>query len=277
MAEATTTFDVDGPITLQVRLLGAVSVFAREDLREARVTLTPRDASGDALDRTVVELSRSTLVVAGPRNSGGIAARLANLVRERDTVDAHIELPAGSTMKIATMHGDISLAGACGGADLTTGSGEITVERVNGDLRLRIGSGESRVGPVTGSVATKAGSGNIHLAEVGGSLENAVGSGDLHAGPVRGSLKSRAGSGDVQVDAVHGDVDVASGSGSIRLGLPSGVSARLDVTTGSGQVQSDLPVEQSPAGNARSITVRARTGSGDVRLVRAGSTVEKKL
>ena len=116
----------------------------------------------------------------------------------------------------------------------------------------------------------------MRLSDVGGSLDSAVGSGDLHAGTVRGSIKSRAGSGDVHVDAAHGDVDVASGSGSITLGLPAGISARLDVTTGSGQVQSDLPVEQAPAGNARSITVRARTGSGDVRLVRAAASMFEK-
>lgn len=269
MAEATTTFPVSGPIRVQVRLHGTVSVEAHDELREARVALTPRDPSGEALERTVVELSRDTLTVTGPRNDGGIAARLMNLVRDRDAVDAHIEVPAGTTITIATLTGDITLTGPCGNADLSTGSGEISVERIAGDLRLRVGSGDSRVGPVTGSVATKAGAGNVHLTEVGGSLDSAAGSGDLHAGHVRGALKSRAGSGDAHIDAVHGDADVASGSGSISLGLPSGLAARLDLSTGSGQVQSDLPVEQQPSAHARSTTIRARTGSGDIRLTRA--------
>lgn len=275
MAEATTTFRVEGPITLQVRLHGTVTVVARDDLREAVVVLTPRDATSEVLDRTAVEFSRSTLVVAGPRGAGGIAARLTNLVRERDVIDARIEVPTGSTVRVGTTSGDITLTGTSGNADLATGSGDITVDRVNGDLRLRVGAGDTRVGPVSGSVAAKAGSGNVHLAEVGGGLDGAFGSGDLHAGPVQGSVRSRAGSGDVHLEAVHGDVDLASGSGSFTLGLPSGVSARLDLNTTVGHVHSDLPVEQAPAANPRSITVRARTASGDIRLVRAAGMFQK--
>jgi hypothetical protein len=62
---------------------------------------------------------------------------------------------------------------------------------------------------------------------------------------------------------------VARGSGSIAIGLPAGQPARLDVTTGSGRVDSDLPIEDSPATQHNPITVRARTGSGNVRLFRA--------
>ena len=46
MAEASTTFPVEGPITLQVRLQGAVSVVAREGLTEASVVLTPGTPPG---------------------------------------------------------------------------------------------------------------------------------------------------------------------------------------------------------------------------------------
>jgi hypothetical protein len=68
---------------------------------------------------------------------------------------------------------------------------------------------------------------------------------------------------------VHGDVDVASGTGELAIGIPAGQAARLDVTTGSGRVNSELPVEERPATAGRAITVRARTGSGDIRLFRA--------
>ncbi len=272
MAEETTTFAISGPLVLQVRLPGHVTVEARDGLTEATVRLTPRDSSTDALERTVVELSRSTLVVAGPRNSGNLAARLVNRVRDRDTVDAHIVVPSGTTTKIATMNGDLTLTGTYADSDLATGAGDIEVDRIAGDLRLRVGSGECRSGPVSGSVTAKSGSGGVSLSDVGGGLDAAFGSGDLHAGIVRGRLRSRAGSGDVAIEAVHGDVDLASGSGSIALGLPAGVSAHLDVMTGSGQLHSDLPVEQAPAAGAGSITVRARTGSGDVRLSRAAAS-----
>ena len=55
----------------------------------------------------------------------------------------------------------------------------------------------------------------------------------------------------------------------MSIGLPSGVTARLDVMTGAGQVRSELPVTDQPAERSGAITVRARTGNGDVRLFRA--------
>jgi hypothetical protein len=86
---------------------------------------------------------------------------------------------------------------------------------------------------------------------------------------VRGAVRSRAGSGSVRVGAAHGDVDLTFGSGPITVGVPEGVAAHVDVTSGSGQVHSELPVEQAPRTSDRSISVRARTGSGEVRLRRA--------
>ncbi|MGQ0847099.1 MAG: DUF4097 family beta strand repeat-containing protein [Sporichthyaceae bacterium] len=266
MAEARTTFAVDGPLTVQVKLHGNVSVEAREGVTEASVLLVPHDGSSDALERTVVDLSGRTLVVAGPRN-GGLASRIVGRLRDREAVDATIVVPAGSTVKVATTNGEIRLLGTCADADLATGAGEIRVDRVDGDLRLRLGSGDSHISSVGGSFLAKTGSGNVQVGQVGGSLDCGCGSGDLTAAAVRGSVRFRAGSGDVHVDAVYGDVDVASGSGSLAIGLPAGVSARLDVVTGSGQLHSDLPVEQAPADGAQTIAVRARTGSGDVRVL----------
>ena len=70
---------------------------------------------------------------------------------------------------------------------------------------------------------------------------------------------------------MYGDVDLASGSGAVSIGLPGGVTARLDVTTGSGNVRTDLPIADAAEVVRGAITVRARTGSGDVRLFRAAA------
>ncbi len=68
---------------------------------------------------------------------------------------------------------------------------------------------------------------------------------------------------------MHGDVDLATGSGGLEIGLPIGITARLDVHSGSGNVSSELPVDDKPTSTNDAITVRAKTGSGDVRLFRA--------
>jgi hypothetical protein len=43
----------------------------------------------------------------------------------------------------------------------------------------------------------------------------------------------------------------------------------LDVSSGTGLVRSELPVEDAPRAGGAAVTVRARTGSGNVRLFRA--------
>ena len=84
---------------------------------------------------------------------------------------------------------------------------------------------------------------------------------------VRVSL--RAGSGQVHIGVAEDDVDLVSGSGGLTVGLRPGQTARLDVTTGAGRLHSDLPVEDAAPATGQPITIRARTGSGDVRLFRA--------
>jgi len=41
------------------------------------------------------------------------------------------------------------------------------------------------------------------------------------------------------------------------------------VATGSGRVDSELPDEDKPATSGKAITVRAHTGSGEIRIFRA--------
>jgi len=271
MAATATAFPLTGPINLMVRIgHGSVTVAARDGLTEATVGLAPRQPGTHVTDRVFVGMHGPTLVVAQRRHSRR-GDSFGGWRRGRDEIDVTIEIPTGTAVKIATAGADISVTGRCGGADVATGAANISLEALDGDLRLRYGTGECRIGTVTGSVHLRAGAGSAHLAEVGGRLECGFGSGELVADVVRGDVRSRASSGSAEVGAAYGDVDIASGSGSITLGVPAGISARLSVTTGSGQLQSDLPVEQGPAPGARTITVRARTGSGNVRLQRAAA------
>lgn len=265
------TFPLSGPINLHVRLgQGKLTVTTVDDATEASVTLTALGKNTDILDRITVGMNGRTLEVLTPRE-GGLIDFLGGWKRDAASVDAEITVPSGTAVKLTTFTADITVVGRTGGADLATGTGAIVVGEVDGDLRLRFGSASSRVQRVTGSATVRSGSGDAIFGEVLGDLEAGFGSGDLRADVVRGSSRLRAGSGDLRVDAVYGDVDFTCGSGEMSLGLPAGVSARLDVRTGSGQVRSDLPIDDDRSGTGPAITIRARTGSGDVRLFRAAA------
>jgi len=79
-------------------------------------------------------------------------------------------------------------------------------------------------------------------------------------------------SGQVSIDeARQGTIELDAASGDLRVGVRSGVVARLDLTTISGRVRSELPVEDSQPADGASLEIRARTVSGDLLVSAAGS------
>ena len=275
MATTHNSFPLTGPINLHARLgHGRITVTAIDDLETATVSLRPHKAgltkgtANDAIERMVVELRGPTLYVTAPRQ-GGIFDMFGGMRREKDAVDVDVQVPSGTAVKISTFTADVEVVGRCGGADVATGAAAIALDDVDGDLVLRYGSGTSNVKHVNGSVTIRSGSGDAVLGSIEGQLQAGCGTGRLEVGSVRGAVRSRAGSGDAMLGVVYGDVDLASGSGTMQIGLPSGLAAKLDVTTGSGTVNTDLPIEDGPRRESPVITVRARTGSGNIRLFRA--------
>lgn len=262
-------FPLHGAINLHVRMgHGHVAVIAADDVTEAHVTLRPRGASAEFVERITVSMNGPTLEVLAPRQ-GGLADLVSGWRHDRDAVDVAITVPSGTALRIATVTAEIAVRGRSGTADLATGTGAIAVGDVDGDLRVRSGRTSCRVERVSGSVVARSGAGSVAVGEVGGAVQAGLGSGDLELGTVRGTLRSRTGSGSARIDAAYGNVDLASGHGALTIGLPAGIAARVDVLTGSGSVVSDLLVEGAQRGASRAITIRARTGAGDVRLFRA--------
>lgn len=255
-----------GPVHLAVRLgHGSLTVVARDDLTEAVVTVSGPDP--DVVERCVVEMRGRALAVVAPR--AGVSDLMGAWRKDRNTVHVSVEVPTGTTAKLATATAEITVRGHLGTTDVATGHATVDLGAIDGDLRLRTGNGQSRVGAVTGSVQFRGGRVDAQFGAVDGSLVCGFGSGSLTVARVQGDVRARAGSGSTSVDAAHGNVDLATGSGALTIGVPDGVSVRLDVMTGSGGLHSDLPLEQAPRPGSRAVTLRAQTGSGDVRLVRA--------
>ena len=267
----TKTFALTGPINLSVRLgRGSLIVRTIDDPATATVDLAPNPGAEDLAGQFTVELLGPTLTVVAPPRQGGLADIVSRWrQRSRDGVAVTVTVPSATALKIETSDAPITVIGRCGGADIAGWRG-ITIDHVDGDLLLRYGGAGSRVERVSGSVTVRSGSGEARFGIIEGSLQRASGSGLLDVGEVHGTVRSRSGSGSSRLAAVYGDVDLASGSGAMSIGLPAGTAAHIDATTGSGQVRSDLRIEDWPGpALKKSITVRARTGGGDIRLFRA--------
>jgi DUF4097 and DUF4098 domain-containing protein YvlB len=256
-------FGLDGPISLSCRLGGgSLEIHAEPERQAAQVVAEPRDPRSDVLSRSTIELRGSQLIVHVPDEGSGFGHS------GRDNVDLTVWVPATTPMRLAAGSADITLHGRSGAMDVRTGSSTISLDEVEGELAARTGSGDLRARLVTGAVACKGGSGDVEIDTVGGDLAVTVGSGDLQLGTARGSVRLRSGSGTADIGSLSRDADLTSGSGSLTIGLAAGVRARLDVRTGSGQVRTEMPLENS-AGDGPTITLRARTGSGDVTVRRA--------
>ncbi|HEY7893094.1 MAG TPA: hypothetical protein VIC05_12875 [Solirubrobacteraceae bacterium] len=268
---STTTFPLSGQTGLQVRIgSGSLTVHARDGLTEASVTLVPRVADSDIVERTLVELRGSTLYVTAPRQGGIFDLPILGGRRQvRNAMDVTVTVPSGSAVKATSVTADITVDGRCGAADIASGGSSISLDEVDGDLRLRYGSSTCQVGRVSGSVELRSGSGDARFGEIGGGLSAARGNGMLDVTTVHGPVRTRAGSGPTSLGAVHADVDLASGAGELAIGIPAGQAARLDVVTGSGRVDSELPIEEKPETSGKTITIRAKTGSGHIQLYRA--------
>jgi hypothetical protein len=267
----TTTFPLTAPIKLVGRIgRGSFTVRAQDGLTEAAVDLAALHAKSDIVDRTMVELRGDTLMIATPRQGGIFDLPIfGGRADERDAIDIAVTVPTGTDVRITAYTADITVVGRIGSAHLAYGSSQVCVDTVQGDLTLRFGSGQAEIERVRGRAQIRSGAGTVRIGEVSGALSSGCGSGNLSVGSARGPVHSRAGSGSATLGAVYGDVDLASGSGSMTIGVPSGVSARLDVISGSGDIGSELPVDQVPEPSRPKITVRARTGSGPVRIVSA--------
>jgi hypothetical protein len=264
------SFALTGPLTLQVRIgHGSVTVETEDDLTEATVHIETDKQGVRLLADTAVEMRGTTLAIVAPRQGGIFDLPLFGGRRTGRGLEVRVRVPSGTDVTIATFTAPIHIPGRVGDADLAFGSSEAAVRDVDGNLRLRFGSGTAKAVHVSGSVQVRSGAGDAQLGEVRGDLNCGCGSGNLRVRVAHGAVRSRCGSGTARIEAAHGDVDVASGSGGLEIGLPAGVTARLDVHTGSGKVQSDLPIEDAPREASNRITVRARTGSGDVRVFRA--------
>jgi hypothetical protein len=271
-------FPLTGPINLDVRVsVGAVVVRAEDDVDTAEVELVPRREDSDVLARTRVEMDGRTLTIRGPKGKGWSLDKLHGPTTCADIVDIHVLVPAGTSMRLASYGAQATITGRAGSVVIATGAGTSSVERVDGDLVARFANATLDVARVDGSAVVRFNGGRAHLGNVAGDVMLACGNGDVDVDDAHGSVRARTGAGAVTIARTSGDVDMSTGSGLLSVGLRPGQPARLDISTGRGRLLSDLdvtdaePVAEPGASRPPAITIRARTGNGDVRLFRAGT------
>ena len=97
-------------------------------------------------------------------------------------------------------------------------------------------------------------------------------SGDIEVAEGRSSLHIKTISGDARIgSAAEGTVTMQSVSGDLTLGIRAGSKLWVDARSTSGQTTSELTLGDEPSSNGGPLVeFRAKSISGDIRIVRAG-------
>jgi DUF4097 and DUF4098 domain-containing protein YvlB len=250
------------PIEMYISLAAGSIAISAEPADRTTVRLEPSrpDRHGDDLISQIrVEFSDGRLEITGPKQFG---------LRRSGSVDLTVKAPARSSCTVRSGSSDVSCLGELAALDGKTGSGDFTVALVSGPVQLDTASGDVWLEEVTGDARLNAASGDIKLLRAGGAVSASSASGDITIGSAAGSVTAKTASGDVQIDRIAtGQSDLTSMSGDITVAVAPSTGVYLDLSTVSGRVRSDLD-ESDDAGDT-ALTLKCRTVSGDVEVVRA--------
>lgn len=286
------TFDTHEPIFVTVELgVGHIQIEA-SDRADTVVEVAPSDGSDPsdvaAAEQAHVEYAGGRLVIRAPRGWRRWTPRGGG-----ESIDVHIQLPAGSHVQVTAGIAALRCSGHLGECRYKTGIGDIRVEQA-GPMELKTGKSDVDVGKVVGHAEVATGSGSARIASIEGTAAIKNSNGDIWIGEVTGDLRAVAANGKIVVDRAHAAVTAKTANGGIRLGevargavlaetawgqvevcILDGVAAWLDLNTGFGNVENELVADERPESGEETVEVRARTAFGDIiiRRCRGGRRV----
>jgi DUF4097 and DUF4098 domain-containing protein YvlB len=228
-----TLANVSGDITIQA---GGGDTIAVEAIKRTR----GRDAA-DQFARTQIEMVE---------RAGRVEVRVVySGQRNHASVDFNVTAPAGTSLAIRSVSGDVRISGIHGDLRAESVSGDVTGVDVRGATLLKSVSGDIDVSAVTheGELRTESVSGDVVVrdAQVRGLAAETV-SGDLRLTGVTGDrVAGKSVSGGVDFSgplAQGGRYELKSHSGDVRLAVSNNAGFELEANSFSGNVRSDLPI-----------------------------------
>jgi DUF4097 and DUF4098 domain-containing protein YvlB len=244
---------------------------AQLDVDVASGNLQVRVGSGGAIRVSIDSPKADELEISQMGDTVSISESARWLSRSR-SIRMVVEVPMRADLTIRGASLNVLLGGTFGGVRCRTASGGLQIDEVD-RLEVSTASGDVRVGSINGDAGFNTASGDVMVVTMRGRLTAQLASGDLVADAVGASVDVGTASGDVRIGRCDGsDINVKTISGNIRLGLPPGIRVEPEISTMSGKVA--LPAAAAVGANRsverRSVRVRLRTVSGDIRIDRVG-------
>ena len=298
-----------GAVTVEVRPQGPDAGSLRVETgqvrgRDALRVIYPSDR---IVFRDRGEGHRTTMRVRedGTWGGGGRGGREVSIRGSGSGLEAHalviVTVPEGREVAVYLGAGDVNATGVSANLFVDVAAAGVTVDRHRGSLDVDAGSGAVSVSEVTGEVRLDTGSGAVSVRGIRGpSLDLDTGSGRVTGDAITvDALRVDTGSGRLDLSAVRAprvlldtgsggvrlellqdvsDLTIDTGSGGVTLAVPADLGAEIEIETGSGGIDLDVPISATEMkrdylrgvigdGQGR---IRIDTGSGGVRIVRAG-------
>jgi DUF4097 and DUF4098 domain-containing protein YvlB len=198
--------------------------------------------------------ARRTLEALAPRlmvNGGSVTLRAADANNGR--ADLTIEIPKGSMPLVTANHGDVTLEGLPGSANVNADRGDVKADNIGGGVHARMGKGDFSAHAITGDVSLQGRLDDVSISEVQGrvaldgdffgdtslahiaspvhfhssrtdvevvSIAGAltIDSGDLALNDATGPVRISTSAKDVECTGITGDLRVEDGDGDISVG-----------------------------------------------------------
>jgi DUF4097 and DUF4098 domain-containing protein YvlB len=204
-------------------------------------------AANDRSARRSLDALAPQLVV----NGGNVTLRAADANNGRS--DLTIEIPKGSVPTVTANHGDVTLEGLTGPANVNADRGDVKADNVGGAIHARLGKGDFSAHAIAGDVSLQGRLDDVSISEVQGrvaldgdffgdtslahitapvhfrssrtnvevvSISGAltIDSGDLALNDATGPVRISTSAKDVECTGITGDLRVEDGDGDISVG-----------------------------------------------------------
>lgn len=260
-SERTETFAVSGPLHASITTRsGDIAVRTGQD-SELRVRLRADSSKYDHLlesahvlfnpESNQLDVRTQARDHDGPSKGRGAKLKVSWFDFGGSDLDVTVVLPAGSSLEVKTVSGDVALQGPLDSVSVSSVSGDVDVTDPCDTLDVRTTSGDLNASSVRRSLKCRSASGDVACLSAATQTELTSASGDVDLAINQpGQLVIKAVSGDVHVRVARGlVVDVNANSVSGDLG------SNIDFTAAD-----DTP------GDEVQVYVKVTTVSGDIRI-----------
>ena len=146
-------------------------------------------------------------------------------------IEAHILVPAGTSVKAETAGGHVRVDDLEGNHSLHTNGGHITLRNVSGEIHTKTNGGHIEGSNLKGDFQLITDGGHIEVENLNGKCRANTKGGHITFKQLQGSAQAKTSGGNISVSvkSLSDDLELQTSAGNISITLPESISAYLDL------------------------------------------------